>query len=49
MRRIAQVFIVTITLLMALGAGWLVSVAGVGGAAAGAAEPTATPDPAHAY
>jgi len=49
MRRIAQVFIVTITLLMALGAGWLVSVAGIGSAAAPAAEPTATPDPAHAY
>ncbi len=49
MRRIAQAFIVTITLLMALGAGWLVSVAGVGGAAAPAAEPTATPAPAHAY
>ncbi len=49
MRRIAQIFIVTITLLMALGAGWLVSVAGIGSAAAPAAEPTATPDPAHAY
>ena len=49
MRRIAQAFIVTITLLMALGAGWLVSAAGVGSAAARAAEPTATPTPVHAY
>jgi len=49
MRRITQVFIVTATLLSALGAGWLVSAAGVGNAAAPATEPTATPDPAHAY
>jgi len=49
MRRITQVLIVTATLLLALAAGWLVSVAGVGSAAAPAAEPTATPTPVHAY
>jgi len=49
MRRIMQVLIVTATLLSALGAGWLVSAAGVGSAAAPAAEPTATPTPVHAY
>ena len=49
MRRITQVFVVTITLLVALGAGWLVGVAGVGSAAAPAAEPTVTPAPAYAY
>jgi len=49
MRRITQVFVVTITLLVALGAGWLVSVAGGGSAAAPAAEPTVTPAPAYAY
>ena len=49
MRRITQVLIVTATLLLALAAGWLVSVAGVGGAAAPAAEPTATPTQVHAY
>ena len=49
MRRIIQVLIVTGVLLSSLGAGWLVSLAGVRSAAASAEEPTATPTPAHAY
>jgi hypothetical protein len=49
MRRFIQTFVVGTTLLAALGAGWLVSVAGVGSAAAPVAEPTATTGPAHAY
>jgi len=49
MRRLTQVFIVAATLLIVLAAGWLVSAAGVGSAAASAAEPTVTPAPAYVY
>lgn len=48
MHRIIQVFIVTGTLLSALGAGWLVSLADARSAVAPAAEATATPGPAYA-
>jgi hypothetical protein len=48
MRRIIQAIVVATTLLAALGAGWLVGLAGAQGAAV-PAEPTATPGPAYAY
>jgi len=47
MRRIVQASVVAATLLLALGAGWLVGLAGAQGEAA-PADPTATPDPAYA-
>ena len=48
MRRTIQAIVVAATLLLALGAGWLVGLAGAQGEAA-PADPTATPTPAHAY
>ena len=47
MRRTIQAIVVAATLLAALGAGWLVGLAGAQGAAL-PAEPTATPGPAYA-
>lgn len=51
MRRTIQAIVVAATLLLALGAGWLVGLAGAAGAQgeAAPADPTATPTPAHAY